>query len=290
MSFLQVIVMGIVQGLTEFLPVGSAGQLAFHEHWVKGDVQLEMLLTVMLHVGTLVAVFLVFKGDIRQILVSLKQMTGDIIENIKIFFRNKRNGDALRFRKILNNNYRNFAAMILVSLIPTVVIGLLLRSITYKMSGSLLATSAGILITAVFLLVANFASQGKKVPVDIDYKIALVIGICQGFTVLPGVSRAGITIVACLLCGFSVKFAVKYSFILSIPTIIGAAIVAIVTVPKGSITIAFWGYCVVGMIIAAVIGVVCINFMLRLIKKSNLKYFAGYCLVMGLLAIGLNFL
>lgn len=289
MGFLQVIIMAILQGITEFLPVSSEGHLIIAKHLLKINTTNEILLIIILHIGTLMAIILVFKNDIISLVMELKNVFTDITKNSRIFLYNKIQNDVRRYVKILSNNNRKFAVMVIVSTIPTAIIGLMLRPMAEKTQGSLLATGTGLLITAVFLLVVNFTKQGDKKPLDMDWKIALLIGTIQGFTVLPGASRVGITIAICLLCGFTCKFAIKYSFVLSIPAIIGAVIVVIGTTPKGSLTSMEILYCVIGTFIAAIVGLACVKGALRTIKKERLKYFAGYSLIIGIVAIVYHF-
>ena len=289
MNFLQVLIMAILQGITEFLPVSSEGHLVIMEQLLKMNKGNEILLTVMLHIGTLIATIIVFRNDVVNFALELVAIVGDIGANIRMLFYNISRNDVRRYLKILRSNERKFAVMIIISSIPTAIVGLLLKPMAVKSQGSLLATGTGILITAVFLLVVNFTKQGDKRPLDINYKIALLVGIIQGFAVLPGISRAGITIAICLLCGFACKFAIKYSFILSIPTIIGAVIVTLTSTPKGSLTGWEILYCIAGIIIAALVGLVCVKVSLGIIKKNRLKYFAAYSLIIGIVAITYHF-
>lgn len=289
-NFLQVLIMAIVQGITEFLPISSSGHLIVVERLLNVDPVSGATLIVMLHVGTLAAIVLAFYKDIKQIMFEVGQILVDVVQNGKLLFHNKREGDALRYQKLLSNNYRKFALLLGVSTVSTAVVAICIQPLVAKTSGSLIATGAGVLITAVVLLVVSFTKNGNKAPLDIDYRIAIVIGVCQGIAVLPGISRAAITIGACLLVGFSCKFAVKYSFILAIPTILGAMFVTLVTIPKESINLRSVFYCVVGMLIAAIVGIICIRVMLKFIKKQNFKFFAGYCLLMGAVTIMYNFI
>ena len=289
MNFLQVLIMALIQGITEFLPVSSEGHLVVVEHLLKMDMTNEILLIMILHIGTLVAIFLVFRKDIINLTLELNNIFADIVRNTKTLFYNKTRNDVKRYQKVLRNDNRKFVVMIIVSTISTAIIGWLLRSMTFKTQGSLLATGTGLLITAVFLLVVNFTPQGDKRPLDMNYKSALLIGVVQGFTVLPGVSRAGVTIAICLLCGLTCKFAIKYSFILSVPTIIGATMVILTTTPKESLAGIEILYCIIGAIIAALIGLVCIKMAFSLIKKNRLKYFAGYSLIVSVVATVCHF-
>lgn len=289
MTLFQAVIMGLVQGITEFLPVSSSGHLVIISQLLHMNSDTGILFEIMLHVGTLIAVFAAFWSDIKRLFIEIFRIFRDIFQNIKIFFYNKKKNDAKRYHKILPNNYRKFVILILISTIPTAIMGLLLRSLVISASTSLLAAGSGLLITAVLLLVVDYNQNGMKIPMDVTYANAVIIGICQGLAVFPGISRSGITITACLLCGFQKKFSVKYSFIMSIPAIIGAAVLELVKMPEADIVWVEGLYGIIGMMIAAGVGFICIKMMLVLVQKRKFKFFAVYCAVIGIVAITCNF-
>ena len=289
MTLFQAIIMGLVQGITEFLPVSSSGHLVIMSRLLHMNSDTGILFEVMLHVGTLIAVFAAFWSDIKRLFIELFRIFIEIFQNIKIFFYNKKKNDAKRYHKILQNNYRKFVVLILISTIPTAIIGFLLRNMVISASKSLLAAGSGLLITAVLLFVVDYHQNGMKIPMDVTYANAVIIGICQGIAAFPGISRSGITITACLLCGFQKKFSVKYSFIMSIPAITGAAVLELVKAPKADIVWAEGIYGLIGMVIAAGVGFVFIKIMLVLVQKRKFKFFAVYCAVIGIVAITCNF-
>ena len=285
MTLVQSILLGIVQGLTEFLPVSSSGHLVILRKLLGISTQTGLMFDVMLHAGTLAAVFAAFWGDIKRMLKEAVNILWDIFKNMKIWIQNLRSKEEQRFCKIVHNNYRKLFVMIVISTIPTVLIGVLLESFVETASDSLLAAGIGLYVTSVMLLVVDFTKDGKKLPRDAGYGTALLIGVCQGLAVFPGVSRSGITIAACLLCGFQKKFSVKYSFIMSIPAIIGALIwEAKGLFGKGFDAILFM-YGLAGVVLASFIGYLCIKAMLGLVRKKKFKYFAGYCFVIGTVAL-----
>lgn len=290
MSLIQSILLGIVQGLTEFLPVSSSGHLVILRKLLGISTESSLMFDVMLHAGTLAAVFAAFWGDIKRLLYEIVHMFQDIYHNIKSYLQSLRSKEEQRFCKVVHNNYRKLFIMIVISTLPTALMGVLFESLVKTASSSLLAAGIGLYVTSVMLLVVDFSKDGKKLPRDVGYHCALLIGICQGFAVFPGVSRSGITIAACLLCGFQKKFSVKYSFIMSIPAIIGAMIWEI----KGLIGVGFdaiqFMYGLAGVALAAFIGYLCIKLMLGLIRKKRFKYFSGYCFVIGTVALICHFI
>lgn len=215
----------------------------------------------------------------------------DLYENLKIYFYNKMHDmDERPYKKLLHNNYRKLIVMILISTIPTGIIGYLLADLTEKASRSYLAAGLGMMITAVLLLVIDYWNCGDRIPKDITVKQALVLGICQGIGVFPGISRSGITITAGLLCGFRRSFAVRYSFLMSVPAIIGAMLLELREFAAPAMDFKTGAFYMMGMAAAAVSGYFCIRAMLSLIRKKRFRIFAAYCMIMGTAAIVFYFL
>ena len=291
MSILEAILLGVIQGLTEFLPVSSSGHLTICEQLLGIGADGRLFFHVLLHLGTMTAVLLAFRKDITRMVLELIRLIHDICFNMVTFFHNKSRGDERRYRKLIDNNYRKFAVMILASAIPTTAIGYYMRRAVSEASVTLLFPGLGLLVTGILLLVVDFVEIGKKIPKDIPIWYSFIIGVCQGFSVFPGMSRLGTTMTACLLGGFNRKFAVKFSFIMSIPAVLGAAVFEIrEAVGNPAITGSIVINSVVGMIFAGAVGVFCISRMLSLVQKKKLRYFAYYCFIVGIAAIVGNFL
>ncbi len=290
MSVLQAILLGIVQGITEFLPVSSFGHMAAIENAMDITRDTAVLFEVLLHVGTLFAVLFVFREDIRRILEELLGMALDLIGNANIYFHNRRTGENLHYARVVHGTYRKFTAVMLVSFIPTAMLGYICRRLVTLAAMSPLLPGACIMITGVFLLVTDLSNiGGNKTPKDVTYDNAMWIGICQGISVFPGISRCGMTICAGLLCGFSRKFAVKYSYLISIPAILGSLVLELgeFAGPQMSVSLGFTY--IFGMIIAGVVGYFTIQFLLRNLQRGKLRYFAFYCFLAGAIALISNF-
>ena len=290
MSVLQAILLGIVQGITEFLPVSSFGHMAAIENAMDITRDTAVLFEVLLHVGTLFAVLFVFREDIRRILEELLGMALDLIGNVNIYFHNRRTGDNLHYARVVHGTYRKFTAVMLVSFIPTAMLGYICRRLVTLAAMSPLLPGACIMITGVFLLVTDLSNiGGNKTPKDVTYDNAMWIGICQGISVFPGISRCGMTICAGLLCGFSRKFAIKYSYLISIPAILGSLVLELgeFAGPQMSVSLGFTY--IFGMIIAGVVGYFTIQFLLRNLQRGKLRYFAFYCFLAGAIALISNF-
>lgn len=290
MSLLQSILLGLVQGITEFLPVSSSGHLAILRNLFGIELQDGPFFDVMLHLGTMIAICAVFRKDLIRMLKESVNMVMDMIYNLKILIHNKKEQDARRYKKIIHNNYRKFTLMVLVSTVPTAVIGYAAQELVNIAGMTLIAPGVCLILNAGLLLVADVVEAGKKVPKDAAYTNAFVVGIAQGLAVMPGLSRSGITILACLLNGFDRRFAMKYSFIMSIPAIIGAMILELTRISAQTTAMSQIAVCLVGAIIAGITGYVCIRKMLVIVRKKQFKGFSLYCLVIGILAIVGHFL
>lgn len=285
MSILESIALGIVQGLTEFLPVSSSGHLSIIQNFFNIDTGGSILFDILLHLGTLLVVFVVYWKDIWKLIVEAVHMLGDVFSNLGIFFKNKKAENKIPYKRIVRTNYRKFVLLLIVSAIPTGIMGILGKNLITEASETLLIPGICLLITGVLLLISDRAKNCRKIPRDISYKQGLLVGIAQGFATLPGLSRSGTTITACLLCGFDRKFAVKYSFILSIPAILGAAVLEIKDVGQEVITGGMVGTYAAGMIAAALVGYICIKTMLVVVRNKKFKYFAFYCFAIGIISI-----
>lgn len=289
MSILQAIILGIVQGIAEFLPVSSSGHLAIVQNIFHIETDGGLFFDVMLHLGTLVAIFVVYRKDILRMIIETLNMCGDIFYNLKSYIQNQRSYSALRYRKIVKNNYRKFVVLVLVSTIPTGVIGYMGRHLVEKASATLIVPGICLILTSVLLIVSEMAPDGKKIPRDISYGSGFLIGAAQGCATLPGLSRSGTTIAACMMNGYDRRFAVRYSFIMSIPAILGAALVEIKDIGSEGLSGGMVLNGLIGAVVAGCVGYVCIKTMLSVVRKKKFKGFAIYCFVVGVIAIIANF-
>ena len=215
MSLIEALLLGLVQGLTEFLPVSSSGHLAI----LKNLLQIKetgIIFSVLLHTGTLAVLLAAFRQDVKKLLLEGCKTIYDFAGNFKIYFKNRHEQEAIRYKKLISNNYRKLFLLLLVSTLPTAVEGILLEDLVLQAESNLLAPAIGLFITGIFLLVIDFFPAGKKIPKDVGYGTEFFIGIFQGIAVFPGISRLGITLAVCLMCGFNRKFAIKYAFLTAI--------------------------------------------------------------------------
>ncbi|MBQ8663365.1 MAG: undecaprenyl-diphosphate phosphatase [Eubacterium sp.] len=290
MTLLQSILMGLIQGLTEFLPVSSSGHLAIFKIIFDVNTDTGILFDVLLHVGTLIAVCIVYYKDIARLIVEFIRIVIDILFNAKTCFVKLVKKEEGTYRRIIVNSYRKFVMLIIVATIPTGIIGYIGQDLVTACSEWLIVPGVCLLITAVLLFISDKIPDGTKRPKQITATNAFVIGICQGIATMPGISRSGTTIAACVISGFDRKFAVKYSFILSIPAILGALVLQLKDLSDVTLAAGEMRNYIIGMIVAAAVGYVCIKTLLVVVRKKKFKYFGFYCIAAGILAIVGHFL
>lgn len=290
MSFLYTILMGIIQGITEFLPVSSFGHLVIFQQFTGFSPDTGLLLEAMLHLGTLVALILVFKKDVSQILLEACRMIYDVVQNVQIYISNKKTGQDQSYHRIVRTSYRKFVVLMTVSSIPTFILGFVSRNLAQMAADSVLFAGIGLLITGILLFVADFVPVGKKLPGEVTYDRAMWIGICQGLAVFPGLSRFGVTLTTSRIFGMGKKFGLKYSLILSIPAILGATVVELGNFGSADMTIALGFSYILGAVVSGFVGLLCIRRMISWVRKVRFRMFAYYCFFIGIIAIAGNFL
>ncbi len=291
MTLLQSILMGIIQGLTEFLPVSSSGHLALFKALFGFEASSGILFDVMLHLGTLAAIFVVYYKDIAQLILEGFSILRDLFINLGRLLQNLFiKGTRRKYIHVMEGAYRRFVWLVLISTVPTGILGILLKDFIERASDNTLIPGICLLVTAVILFVSDRIRAGKKNAQTATIGDAVTIGVVQGIATLPGISRSGSTITAALACGFSRKFAVKYSFIMSIPAILGAAVLELKDLSEAlADPTPFWYY-LVGMAVSAVVGYVCIRLMLVIVNRRRFTWFSVYCAIVGVASVVLYFL
>lgn len=279
MNILQAILLGIIQGLAEFLPISSSGHLAIVQNLFHIEMETGLLFDVLLHIGTLAAIFVVFWRDIVKLVIEFFGIIAD-------FIRRFRDPDVI----VLSSAYRRFVLLIIVSTIPTAILGYIGRGFVEYASTTLLIPGIGLIITSALLFVCDRIGDGRKGIKKITYLNAFEIGMAQGVATLPGISRSGATIAACLMLGIKKETAVKYSFIMSIPAVLGAAILEIKDAAGTSVTGSTVLAYIIGMLVSAIVGYFAIRFMIAVVRRKRYIYFSLYCLIVGIIAIVGHFL
>lgn len=272
MHLLQVILMGFVQGLSEFLPISSSAHLVFTSNFykvVKGIeisqmLQEEIFLDIMLHLGTLVSVVLFFRKDLMEI--------------IKAFYYGFKNRD-------FNNLEFKTGVYIILGTILTVLVACPLS----ETAGMLVFMPAGVglflVITGFMLLFSEWFSKRHPDKKPIGLKGAILTGLAQGLASLPGFSRSGWTIAAGLISGADRMSAARYSFLLSIPVILGASMIyPLVKIDFTEVLTYNWLAIIVGTIVSGISGYLCIKYFMKFLERFSLTFFGYYCVIMGIAA------
>ena len=263
MNLLEAIILGIIQGLTEFLPVSSSGHLELAKV-ILGDTSVpeeSLTFTVVLHFATALSTLVVFRKEVAEIFKGLFQFKW--------------------------NKEMKFSLKIIISMIPAVIIGLLFEEqLESFFGGKILFVGIMLLVTAVLLLFADKAQNTNK---EVSFNSSLIIGISQAIAMLPGISRSGATISTSVLLGIDRSKAARFSFLMVVPLIFGKIAKDLLS---GDINFQSSEIAPIsaGFIAAFLAGLVACNWMIALVKKSKLSYFSIYCAIVGLIAIGYSLL
>lgn len=271
----QVVILGIIQGLTEFLPVSSSGHLVMFQN-LFGFKEPELLLDICLHVGTLIAVCIVFFKEISAILAALVRLPALI-----------RTAGGLR--PVFNDNEDvRIAFLIVVGSIPTAILGFLFHKISNQIFGAVWIVGVMLIVTGTLLwLTRQLRLEGRSL-LRVSMKDALIVGVAQGLAVLPGMSRSGSTISVALLLGLDREVSGRYSFLLSIPAILGALLLGFdSSITRNSVS---GGMIFLGTFSAGIVGYAALKVLLRIIKQGQLYWFAPYCWLLGIGALIWNWL
>ena len=258
-QLIKTIILGIIQGLTEWLPISSTGHLRLVEHFL--GLKVPIFFDVILHVGTLIVVLAFFRREVGKTLSAIAHLD-------------------------FKTEYGKMMPLIIVGVTPTVLIGLI--------SGRLIEeTFQGVLPIAIAFIVCGLMLYSTKVRKEktesIGYSTAMMIGIAQGIAIIPGISRSGATIAVALLLGIKREKAFEFSFLLSIPAILGALGLTVYTeLSKLTSTTLGWSEILVGVIVAMLVGYFAIKLLWKILAKKKFHLFAFYCWLLGAVLIALS--
>jgi len=254
MEILNAIILGIVQGLTEFLPVSSSGHLEITkvllgEEKVPSE---SLLMTVVLHSATALSTIIIFRKDILELFKGL-----------------------LEFK---NNASFRFSLKIIVSMIPATIVGVLFNTeIEALFNGELILVGSMLLITGLLLFLSDKSKSSAK---SVGLKDSVLIGITQAIAILPGISRSGATISAAVLLGIDKEKSARFSFLMVVPLILGKMLKDILSGEISTHDTSFLSL-IIGFCFAFITGIIACKWMIRLVKNSKLTYFAYYCFTIG---------
>ena len=267
MDIIQAIIIGIVQGLTEFLPVSSSAHLVFIQNIL--GVESSLAFDTFLHLGTLIAVLWFFRYDIIKMIRSWISSVQDLIQG--------------RFQEgFYSDPYKRLAWYVILGTIPVALVGVLFEdAVDSLFAGALYVPAFFLFVTGTILYLSQRMASGNVNMNNISKKEAIWMGLGQACAILPGLSRSGTTIAAGLTIGLEKEFAAKFSFILSIPAILGAFVLQAKDI--GSAMDANFLPVLLGFIASIIAGYMAIRWMLDLIKNRSLDIFAYYCWVVGII-------
>ena len=274
MTYLTAFLLGLVQGVAEFLPISSSGHLAIAQNLLgmqeAGSVP--EFFDVLLHLGTLIAVFAAYWKDICEMVVELFRGIGDL---------------AHRSTPSPVPPARRLILLIVVGTLPLFAV-LPIRKAVQGLSDNMVFVGAALIVTGILLFLCDRVRKGRKTERSATWVDALLVGVGQAVATLPGVSRSGMTITAGCFVGYERRFAVRFSFLLSIPAVLGANILSVGDAVQAGINGAEVPMYLVGVVTAAVVGHLCIRLLKYVADKGRFGAFAYYCWAVGILTLVLQ--
>ena len=267
------IILGIIQGLTEFLPVSSSGHLALVQYFYRGLDDTDLLLDILLHLGTLFVVIIYY----RQEIVDICRAVLSYIPFLRpILLKNGETANETEKLRLLQA--RKMIPLIILGSVPTAMIGFFLKSIIEESFASLTVIGIALIITGTLLYLADTVKLSSPPRKSLSYKDALLIGTVQGIAVFPGISRSGSTISTGIFLGIERKLAAKFSFLLSIPAIVGAVILE--GKDLATLSCQLLPY-ILATIVAFITGYFAITALIKVVVQKKLSWFSWYCWLVG---------
>ena len=277
MNILYAVLLGLIQGVAEFLPISSSGHLALFELILGTDTLAAMddsaAFNIMLHLATLIAVVIAYREDVRAMLAEL----GAIVRGIR--GRESLAGGNIPARRLI--------LMIVIATLPLVLVVPVHHSIE-ALSGVPWFIGVSLIITGLLLYIADRIPLGGKTERDMTVRDAIVIGLAQAVATLPGVSRSGVTITAGVSRGLTREFAVRFSFLMSLLSVLGAVLLKAIDLLKTGIDASLLPAYLIGMLVAGVTGYLSIRLLQRIVRKGKFGGFSYYCWGVGALTVVLS--
>lgn len=279
MSYIESLFFGFIQGFAEFLPISSSGHLVIAQSLLnmKDPAAADLFFDMLLHLGTLVAVFFVFYKTIFELVIEFFKMAANIFTG--------------KFRISQVSPPQKMILCILVSIIPLFAVLPFMDTIQ-RLYSSLLVVGIALIVNSIILFLSDKVLSGKKTAGTMNFKNALAVGITQCVAIIPGISRSGSTITAGIFCGLSREYAATYSFILSIPTILGGTLLSFIDVVQSDagINSSLLPVYATGFFTAMISGFFAIKLLQFLLKSRKFIIFSVYSLIVGIVVIILNFI
>ena len=262
MSYLESIILAVLQGLTEFLPVSSSGHLVLAQHWFGHVEETNLLFDIMLHCATVGAILIYFRNDWMALARGLLGFPAKAKES-----------------SVFTGAEWQTVQMVIIASIPTAILGLTIQKVGLEIFSRPDIVGSLLILTGIVLWIGRGKSTGRGIK-DMNVRDALVIGLVQGIAVLPGISRSGSTIAGGMLLGLERELIVRFSLLISIPAILGATLLELFKLMhNGHVMI---GPYLVGMVVAALVGYWSIGIILRLVKQDHFHLFSYYLWPVGI--------
>ncbi len=276
MTLFEAVILGLVQGLAEFLPISSSGHLAIIQHFFGIEGESVLVFAVLLHLGTLISLIAVYYKVLWELIVELFAVIKDLVT-----------GRGLQINK---NGTRKLGVMIIIATIPTGIIGVFFNDLFAGLYNSVPVIGICLLITGCFLWMAERVAQKGKSIREMKIRDALFVGICQGIAILPGISRSGATLVGGLFSGLNRELAVQFAFLISIPAILGAVVLEAPAAFAEGLTSEILLPVAAGVAVAAISGYIAIKTMIRIVSNKKLYLFSFYTWTAGGLVLLYTFI
>lgn len=257
MNSFHAILLGVIQGLTEFIPVSSSGHLVITQYFLKIKEE-QVLFNIILHIGTLIPIFIIFWQDIKDM----------------ILFKKEKRKETL---------------YILLAIIPTGIIGILFEDFFENLFSNAYLTALMLIITGFILFITEKIDSGAKEVEDLKFWQPLLVGLAQGGAIIPGISRSGTTIVASLFQGLNREAAARFSFLMSIPVIGGAGFLQFLNILESGEFNLDLKIVLLGFFSAVISGYLAIKILLKVLKEKKLNYFSYYCWLVAVIFIFISF-
>ena len=273
LSLLSSILLGLIQGVAEFLPISSSGHLAIAEHLLdmSGASDIPEFFDVVLHLGTLLAVFAAYWSDIRDMVLEFFRGVSDLVH---------------RTTPTPVPPARRLILLIIVGTLPLLIV-LPVKDLVEGLADNMYFVAGALIVTGFLLFASDRVKKGRKTEKTATMLDVLLVGVAQALATCPGISRSGTTITAGCFVGFDRKFAVRYSFLLSIPAILGANVLSL----KDALGTVVWAEVpvyLVGVAVAALVGYACIRLLKMIADKGKFGFFAYYCWIVRALTLVLT--
>lgn len=284
MTFLESILLGLIYGISDIMPIGSSGHMLFFaEIFNKGKI--DLFYDILLHLATVVAIIIAFREDVINMVFEFFDMLKRIFANFLVFLSKKKGNTRYTYIKVINTSYKKLLVMIFISIIPTCVLGILGQGIVSLFNVSIWLVGICFILNAILVFIMDVHNESLDRITNVPYSSGFLVGVAQGISVVPGLSRTAMTVGMGIFLQFNKKLALKFSFLMAVPAILIEVILKLVNSNGASIVPARLPGYIVGMAVAIAVGVFSIKIILKHILRKKYYGFAIYSAVIGVAII-----